>query len=73
MVKISNEREISKLNTNIIVNESRIKKLATEIKEKFPNQDIGNYLFFADFIQGYLMDPLNFIERSESKPESSDK
>lgn len=73
MVKISNEREISKLNTNIIVNESVIKKLATEIKEKFPNQDINNYIYFADFIQGYLMDPLNFIEMSESKPESSDK
>ncbi len=73
MVKSSNEREKSKLNTNINVNEASIKNLAAEMKEKFPTQDISNYMYFADFIQGYLMDPLNFIEDSvsesiESKP-----
>lgn len=51
----------SKLNTEIITNQTRIKTLASELKEKFPNKDYSDYMDFADFIEGYLIDALNFI------------
>ena len=64
MMSMSNQREISKLSTSINVNTTKIETLASEIKAKFPKQDFNDYIFFADFIKGYLMDPLNFIEDS---------
>lgn len=69
MTQTSDLRKKSELNIQISVNEETIKKLARELKEKFPNRDFSNYMYFSDFIDGYLRDPLNFIEPSPNKSE----
>ena len=69
MIQTSDLRKKSELNIQISVNEEAIKKLARELKEKFPSRDFSNYIYFSDFIKGYLQDPLNFIEPSANKSE----
>ena len=69
MTQTSDLRKKSELNIQISVNEEAIKKLARELKAQFPNRDFSNYMYFSDFIDGYLRDPLNFIEPSPNKSE----
>ena len=62
IIKSNNEKTKSELNTFININETFIKKSALKLKSQFPRQDYSEYIDFAEFIEGYLADPLNFIE-----------
>ena len=50
------------MNTKIITNDTFIKKYALELKSQFPQEDFAEYIDFAEFIEGYLNDALNFID-----------
>lgn len=61
IIKSNDEKTKSDLYTKININETFIKKYASELKSQFPRQDYAEYMDFAEFIEGYLADPLNFI------------
>ena len=58
---IDDEKTKSNLYTKININETYIKEYASKLKSQFPKRDLAEYLDFAEFIEGYLADPLNFI------------
>lgn len=62
LIKSTDEKTKSNLNTKIITNETFIKKYALELKSQFPQEDYAEYIDFAEFIEGYLNDALNFID-----------
>ena len=61
IIKSNDEKTKSNLYTKININETYIKKYASKLKSQFPKRDLAEYLDFAEFIEGYLADPLNFI------------